>query len=151
MSVQGISVKSNSSEDISVELIREAAARIIEEFINKNNPSVADELFADDFINHSPQFGVAPDRDGLKQMIAMSHQAFPDLHMTIEDIITENDKVVVRMRTTGTFTGEFLGVPPTNKSMNYPQISIIRFEDRKVKERWNINDQLEVMQQLGVL
>jgi predicted ester cyclase len=136
---------------MSVEENKVLTTRIIEEFINKNNPAVANEIFADDFVNHSPQFGVTPDREGLKQMIALLHKGFPDFRLTIEDIIAENDKVVVRVRSTGTFSGEFLGVQPTNKSINSFQISILRFEERKVKERWNVNDQLDVMRQLGLM
>ncbi len=84
-------------------------------------------------------------------MIALLHQGFPDIHMTIEDMVAENDKVVLRMRNTGKNTGEFLGIQPTNKSMDSCQISIIRIEEGKVKERWNITDQLEVLRQLGLM
>ncbi|HPA76619.1 MAG TPA: ester cyclase [Deltaproteobacteria bacterium] len=132
-----------------VEQNKTIATRIIQDFINKNNPAAADELLAHDFVNHSPQFGVTQDREGIMQMIALLHKAFPDIHLTIEDMVAENDKVVLRMRSTGTNTGEFLGIKPTNKSMDSCQISIIRIEDGKVKERWNITDQLEVMRQLG--
>ena len=136
---------------MSVEENKTIARRIIEDFINKNNPAVADELFADDFVNHSPQFGVNPDREGIKQMIAIFYQGFPNFHLTIEDLIAENDKVVVRMRGTGIHTGEFMGIPPTNKNIDSGQISIVRFEKGKVKERWNVVNQLEVMQQLGLM
>jgi steroid delta-isomerase-like uncharacterized protein len=136
---------------MNVEENKALAIRIIDEFINKNNAAVADELFADDFINHNPQFGVPSDREGLKQMIALLHQGFPDVHLTLEDMIAENDKVVLRFRTIGKNTEEFLGIQPTNKSMDTCQISIIRFQDGKVKERWNITDQLEVMRQLGLM
>jgi len=136
---------------MSVEKNKALMTRIIEEFVNKNIPAVADELFADDFVNHSPQFGVTPDREGLKQMIALLHQGFHDYHITIEDMIAENDKVVARMRTTGKHTGELLGIQSTNKSVDFYQISIIRIEEGKVKERWNVNDQLEAMRQLGLI
>jgi len=92
-----------------VEENKALSIRIIDEFINKNNAAVADELFADDFVNHNPQFGVTSDREGLKQMIAMLHKGFPDVHLTLEDMIAENDKVVLRFRTLGRNTGEFLG------------------------------------------
>ena len=134
-----------------VEENKALTSRIVEEFINKNNPAVANEIFADDFVNHNPQYGVTPDREGLKQMIALLHKGFPDFHLAIEDIIAENDKVVVCMRTTGTFSGEFLGIQSTNKSFNTFQISILRFEGRKVKERWNVHDQLDSMRQLGLM
>jgi steroid delta-isomerase-like uncharacterized protein len=125
--------------------------RLVEEFINKNNPAVADELFADDFVNHAPLLGLTSDREGLKQMIAMFHQGFPDYHLTAEDTIGEHDKVVERMRMTGTHTGEFMGRPPTNKKIDVYSISIVRIEGGKVKERWNISDRLELMRQLGLM
>ena len=134
-----------------VEENKALAKRIIDEFINKNNAAVANELFADDFVNHNPQFGVSSDREGLKQMISTLHQGFPDVHLTIEDMIAENDKVVLRFRTKGRNTGEMLGIQPTNKNMDTCQISIIRFQEGRVKERWNITDQLEVMRQLGLM
>lgn len=136
---------------MSVEKNRVIASRIIQGFINGNNPAVADELFAQDFVNHSPQYGVTPDRDGLKQMIALLHQGFPDLQLIIEDLIAENDKVVLHMRATGTHTGELLGVPPTNKHFDSRQVSILRFEHGRVMERWNVTDQLEIMRQLGLM
>lgn len=136
---------------MSAEENKALAARIIEEFINKNNPAVADEIFAVDFVNHNPQYGVTPDREGLKQMIALLYKGFPDFHLAIEDMIAEKNKVVVCMRTSGTFSGDFLGLKPTNKSFSTYQISILRFERRKVKERWNVNDQLDSMRQLGLM
>ena len=130
---------------------KELVTRIVEDFINKNQPSVADELFAEDFINHSPQFGVAPNLEGLKQMISLFHKGFPDLHLNIEDMIAEDDKVVIRVRSTGTHTGEFMGLKISNRRIDSTQISIIRIEGGKVKERWNVFNQLETMRQLGLM
>jgi predicted ester cyclase len=127
------------------------ARRIIEEFINMNQPSVADEIFADDFINHSPQFNTTPDLAGLKQFISQFHQGFEDYHLTIEDLIAEKDKVVGFVRNTGTHTGEVLGIPPTHKHVDFYSISILRIAGGKVKERWNITNEMEVMRQLGLM
>ena len=136
---------------MSVEENKALAVRIIEEFINKNNPGVADEIFADDFVNHIPPSRViTPDREGLKQMIAWMRKSSPDLHLSIEDIIAENDKVVLCMRSTGTFTGEVLGVQVTNKSINSFTITVLRFEGGKVKERWNVLDNLDSLCQLDL-
>jgi steroid delta-isomerase-like uncharacterized protein len=136
---------------MSVEENKAITHRLIEEFINKNNPAVADELFADDFVNHASSLGLTPDREGLKQMIAVFHQGFPDYHLTTEDTIGENDKVVERVRMTGTHTGEFMGIPPTNKKIDVDSISIVRIEAGKVKERWNVVNQQEFRRQLGLM
>ena len=125
--------------------------RLIEEFINKGNLAVADEVFAVNFVNHSPAAGTTPDREGIKQYITMLHTAFPDFRGTIEDLISEKDKVVVRLMCRGTHRGEFMGISPTGRQASVTAISILRFADGKVVERWNDTDNLGMMQQLGVV
>lgn len=125
--------------------------RIISDFINKNDPVAADDMFAEDFVNHSPSLGVSPDREGLKQMIGLLHTAFPDYHMNVEDLIAEGDKLVLRVSASGTHTGSLLGFEPTGKSINTIMISILRIQDLKVKERWNVTNELDFMRQLGLM
>jgi predicted ester cyclase len=136
---------------MNVEEKRVVAKHIVEEFLNKNNPAVAKELFADDFVNHSPQYGVSQDRDGLIQTNALSHRGFPDIKFILEDLIVENDKIVLHMRCTGKHTGEYIGIQPTNKSIDTRLISILRIENGKVKERWNVTNPMETLQQLGLM
>ncbi len=136
---------------MSVEENKVVAHRMVEDCINKNDPAAADEIFAADFINHSPQFGITPDRTGFKQMIAGFHQGFGDYHLAIEDLVAEDDKVVLRVRNTGTHTGDLLGIPPTHKILDLCSITILRIVDGKVKERWNIANELELMRQLGLM
>lgn len=125
--------------------------RITEEFINAGNLDAADEFFAADFINYSPGPGMTPDREGLKQYVSMMRSAFPDLHIEEEDIIAEGDKVVAMGKAIGTHKGDFRGIPPTGKQITVSVISIVRIAGGKVVERWNITDQLSMMQQLGIL
>jgi predicted ester cyclase len=125
--------------------------RLIEEFINKGDLAVADEIFATNFVNHSPAAGTTPDREGIKQYITMLHTAFPDFHCTIGDLIAEGDRVVVRLTCCGTHKGEFMGVSPTGRQGNVTAISILRFVGGKVVERWNNTDNLGLLQQLGVV
>ncbi|MDY6835131.1 MAG: ester cyclase [Chloroflexota bacterium] len=125
--------------------------RLIEEFIDKGDMAVADELIATDFINHIVPPGMMCDRESLKQSIADSRSAFPDLHVTLEDLIAEGDKSVARVRIRGTHLGDFMGIPATGKQIDVPGITILRFVEGKVVERWNINDDLGFMRQLGVI
>jgi len=125
--------------------------RLIEEFINKGNLAVADEIFATNFVNHSPAAGTTPDRHGIKQYITMLHTAFPDFHCAIEDLIAEGDRVVVRLMCRGTHRGEFMGISSTGKQGSVTAISILRFAGGKVVERWNSTDNLGLLQQLGVV
>ena len=71
--------------------------RIIDEVFNDKNIGVVDELLSEDFVDHSPPPGVEPSREGLKQMVDMFTGAFPDLHVQIDDLIAEGDRVVGRM------------------------------------------------------
>ena len=125
--------------------------RLMEEFVLKGNLAVADEILAADFVNHSPDPGTTPDREGLKQHVSTTRSAFPDLHGTFEDLIAEGDKVVVWGTLAGTHKGEFRGIPPTGKQFTASAITILRVVGGKVVERWNIADQLGMMQQLGLM
>ena len=125
--------------------------RLIEEFINKGNLAVADEVFATNFVNHSPAAGTTPDRQGIKQYMTMLHSAFPDFHAAIEDLISGKDKVVVRLMCRGTHRGEFMGISPTGRQGSVTAISILRFDGGRVVERWNDTDNLSLLQQLGVV
>jgi predicted ester cyclase len=84
-------------------------------------------------------------------MIDRLLRAFPDHHETIDDIVAEDDKVVARVRWTGTHQGEYLGAAPTGKQVTYTAITIYRIEGGKVVESWQEGDRIGLMQQLGVI
>jgi len=86
----------------------------------------------------------------LKILISEAN-AFPDLHYTIEDMIAEGDKVVVRLTFSGTHRGEFMGVAPTNKRVTTTAIFIQRIVSGKLVEEWSNADLLGFFQQLGVI
>jgi steroid delta-isomerase-like uncharacterized protein len=87
----------------------------------------------------------------LKQVWAMLLRAFPDLHVAVEDVIAEGDKLVCRNTVTGTHQGEYMGLPPTGKSVTYNEIFIVRFADGRIAETWGVVDVLSQMRQLGVI
>jgi steroid delta-isomerase-like uncharacterized protein len=78
-------------------------------------------------------------------------RAFPDLHITVEDLIEEGDKVVGRNSITGTHQGEYMGIPPTGKTVTYNEIFIFRFDNGRIAETWGVVDVFLQMQQLGVI
>ena len=123
----------------------------VEEVWHKGNFMIVDEIYAVNFIDHSPLPGTMPDREGIKQFIRIIRDAFPDIKLTIEDLIAEGDKVVERVTATGTHTGEFMGITPTSKQITIPIVTINRFIGNKIVERWSISDQLGMMHQLGVI
>jgi steroid delta-isomerase-like uncharacterized protein len=108
-------------------------------------------LLADDFVEHEETPGLAPTKDGVLQFFRMYRAAFPDLRMDPEDVVAGGDKVVARVRATGTHEGELMGMPATGKSIDVQLIDIMRFdEDGFVAEHWGVVDMLAMMQQLGV-
>jgi steroid delta-isomerase-like uncharacterized protein len=124
--------------------------RIFDEFLNTGNPDAADELFAADFVNHSPGRGASPDREGMKKFITSLRTTFPDLKLVPDDLIAEGDRVAIRMTISGTHQGEIAGVAPTGKRITWAALSVLRFADGKAVERWNISDELDLLRQLGV-
>ena len=81
----------------------------------------------------------------------MYRAAFPDLRMEAEDVLASGNKVVARVRATGTHEGELMGMPATGKSVDVQLIDIMRFDDNGlVAEHWGVVDMLAMMQQLGV-
>lgn len=75
--------------------------------------------------------------------------AFPDVHVTIEDLIGEGDKVVARLHASATNTGPFAGQPPTGNKIQFGSIRIYRIADSKIVETWAMQDRLGLMEQLG--
>jgi hypothetical protein len=87
----------------------------------------------------------------LKEVWAILLRAFPDLHLTVEDVIAEGDKIVTRNTVTGTHQGDFMGRPPSGKSVSYNEIFIFRFAGGRVAETWGVVDSLSVMRQLDMI
>jgi steroid delta-isomerase-like uncharacterized protein len=110
-----------------------------------------DELVAPDALIRTPLPIEATGAQLVKEMFARLHRAYPDLHITIEDLIEEGDKVVSRNTVTGTHQGEHMGIPPTGKSVTYNEIFIARFEGGRIAETWGVVDVLAQMKQLGAI
>lgn len=127
-----------------------AIRRWIDEAINQGNQAVLDELLAPDYVYHGPGMELRGP-EALKQLIVQFRSAFPDLHIAIDDLVAEGEKVVTRCTATGTHKGEFMGIAPTGKRMTLPIIVITRFEAGKAVEDWEVYDGLGLMQQLGAV
>lgn len=110
----------------------------------------ADEIFEPDVKQHSPV--EATGVQAIKEMVfERLYRAFPDLHITLEDMIEEGDKVAVKDLVTGTHLGELNGLPPTGKSVSYREIFIARFANGRIAEAWGVVDIFTQMKQLGVI
>jgi predicted ester cyclase len=83
-------------------------------------------------------------------IFATLRRGFPDLHVQVEDLIAEGDKVVSRNTVTGTHQGEYMGLQPTGKSVTYDEIFIFRLANGRITESWGVVDVLSQLRQLGV-
>jgi steroid delta-isomerase-like uncharacterized protein len=110
-----------------------------------------DELVEPDALIRTPLPIQATGPQALKQVWAMLLRGLPDLHITIEDLIAERDKVVSRNTVTGTHQGDYMGLPPTGKTVTYNEIFIVRLADGRVAETWGVVDVLSQMRQLGAI
>jgi len=125
--------------------------RIVDEVLTRGGLTVADELIAPDFVDHAASPGMERGPDGFRAAVAAFRTAFPDLHVTIEDHIADGDRVARRMTMRGTHHGELFGIPPTSKAITITGIHIVRLADGKVAEHWGVNDDIGLLQQLGVI
>ena len=124
--------------------------RLIEQGFSKGNLAALDELFAPNFVEH--QDGIMPPNiEGLKGAIVSLRTPFPDLKVTVEEIIASGDKTWARLTGRGTHLGPFMGRPPTGKSFAITIIDICRFENGKIVEHWGVADRASLMEQLGLL
>jgi steroid delta-isomerase-like uncharacterized protein len=137
---------------MSTEQNKALVRQMVEEVFNRGNISLADKFLAPDFVEHEQlPPGVPSGREGVKQLTAMFRSVFPDFKATIDDMIAEGDKVVIRQTWTGTQKGEFMGIPPTGKRVSFGVIDIIRIADGKFVEHWGQMDSMGMMQQLGAI
>jgi steroid delta-isomerase-like uncharacterized protein len=116
--------------------------RFVEEVINKKNVDVVDQLVAEDFVEHVPFPGQGTGREGLKHIISTFLSAFPHIHWIIEEQIAEGQKVVSRFTMTGTYYGEFLGIPLTGKLVKMWGVVIDAVKGGKFAETRIIMDTL---------
>ena len=126
--------------------------RVIEEALNKGNLSVADSAFTADYVAHVPGAPALPSgADAFKRVIQMWRAAFPDWHMTIEELVAEGDIVANRFTTRGTHQGVLMGIPPTGRPITVRGMEFHRLRDGKVAESWIADDIPGIFVQLGLL
>jgi predicted ester cyclase len=124
------------------------------EAVDKNDSSdwsVIDEYVAEDFVAHNPPFpGVSLDREGLKEAAEIFRCATPGTH-EIGLQVAEGDLVVSQIIGHGVHSGEFMGIPPSNKEVETEGIAIHRIREGKIVEYWATVDVARVMQQIGAM
>ncbi len=127
------------------------ARRFNEDVWGRGDQAALEELLDPDFVDHDALPGQGPGREGHKQILAAFRSAFPDLNVTTEDIVAEGEKVVSRWTARGTHQGELLGIAPTGNGVTIKGIDVLRVAEGRIVERWAQFNDLEMMQQLGVV
>ncbi|MBC7931285.1 MAG: ester cyclase [Rubrivivax sp.] len=128
--------------------------RWFEEVWNKGREDAIDELFAEEGLAHgladeagTPLRGAS----GFKPYFRRLREAFPEIEVIVEDIISEGDKVAARCTVRGRHRGDTLGFAPTEQTVEFTGIAITRISEGKIVEAWNNFDFMTMFQQLGAL
>ena len=124
--------------------------RMFDEIINKGNIDLADELFAEDFVDHGPM-GDVHGREAFKELVARWRDAVPDVHCEVMHLFAEGDLVGWVVRTTGTHTGDGLGFPATGRRFETLSANVGRFRDGRAAEHWSEQGLLPMLVQVGVV
>ncbi len=119
------------------------------DLINERRLDEAFELYDAEYIYHGPGGQELRGRDGIRGLWELFLSAFPDLVASVDELICEGDKVAGRWRVTGTHTGEFLGIPASNRSMTLPITEVFRIENGILREAWDQYDRLHLLEQIG--
>ena len=115
--------------------------RLFEEGFHSGKLAVVDEIFHPNFVDRStPE--QPPGTEGVKDYISMVRTGFPDISITIEDLVAEEEKVVVRTTWRGTHLGEYEGIAPTGKQVTRSMIQIFHVKDGKLLEEWSEGESL---------
>jgi len=130
---------------IEIEQNKALVRRWIEEGFNKRDLKVVDEIFVESLAIN----GIVIGRENLKQDMRRRLTAFPDLYVTIDEIIGEGNKVGIWYTVKGTHGGEFEGIPPTGKPVNWFGFDLLRIEGGKIAQGRFVDDMLGLMRQLG--
>lgn len=126
--------------------------RNTEEVQGNGDFHVFEEIFADDYVDHTPQAGgFTPDKKGTKALYQKLREAFPDFHADIHWQISDGDRVTTFKTYHGTHLGEFAGVPPTKKEIQFETVDVMRVRDGKITDHWGVGNLLSLMRQLGAV
>jgi predicted ester cyclase len=141
-----------ASDATSVERNKAVSRRWIEVFNERDDAAEAD-VRTQDYVAYAPA-SLEPtplDSEGWTRFLSGFVEAFPDLQLTVEDAVGEGDLVGQRIHFEGTHTGEFQGLPPTNRKVMFSGLELNRFADGRVAEHWFQMDSLTLLQQLGLV
>ena len=145
----------NPDASVASQSVAEAAKAVVrrntEQVQGQGDFALFDELFADDFVDHTPQPGTTPDKAGVRVLYNRLREAFPDFRPEIHWQTVDGDVVTTYKIYHGTHLGDFLGVASTGKVIQFETVDAMRVRDGKITDHWGVANLFSVMQQLGQL
>ncbi|MHA2152699.1 MAG: ester cyclase, partial [Candidatus Thorarchaeota archaeon] len=139
----------DSKERTQTSLVEEnlAIGHKMMEIVNSQDLDRLDDLLIPEYENKQLQL---QSREDLKEILRRQYEGLPDVHRTIENIIADEDTVWIRVKITGTHTGEYRGIPPTNKEIVMEAVPSYRIVDGKIVEGWSVWNPLDMFIKMGV-
>lgn len=123
--------------------------RFLQEVFNEGRIDRADQFLSPSYVFHDAPPGTPQGPEAVKQVVTMFHAAFPDMKITVEEMVAEGDEVCARVTTRGTHRGAFFGVPATGKPVTVPGLTMVRIADGRIMDSWVKNDVAGLMNQIG--
>jgi steroid delta-isomerase-like uncharacterized protein len=139
-----------TTDDVS-EAAKAVVRRNTEEVQGKGNFELFEELFADDFLDHTPQPGRTPDKAGARELYHVLREAFPDFHAEIHWQAADGDLVTTYKTYHGTHQGRFFGIAPTGREIHFETVDAMRVRNGQIVEHWGVANLLSLLQQLGAV
>ena len=130
-------------------LFRSPLRRNTEEVQGRGNYELFDELFADAFLDHTPQPNCTPDKAGALGLYKTLRAAFPDFHADIHWQRADGDVVTTFKTYHGTHEGTVFGIAPTGRKIHFETVDAMRVQDGKITEHWGVANLFSLLQQLG--
>jgi steroid delta-isomerase-like uncharacterized protein len=135
---------------MTIEENRELVRRFVDEVFVGGNAAAVDELVAEDFVPHTWPY-TGDGRADLRQAMERVSMGLAEVEFTIEDMIGEGDRVAVRLATSATHVGDFMGLSPSGNRYTIGEIHIFRIRDGQIVEHWHQLDAIGLMRQLGAM
>jgi steroid delta-isomerase-like uncharacterized protein len=117
--------------------------------LESRDPAAAEDLFAPDFVSHNMPPGFPPGVPGVMRFFEMFRAAFPDVQVTIDELVADGDRAAIATTMTGTHTGEVMGMAPTGRRVSVTGIDVVRVEDGRIVEHRGLTDTVGLMRQLA--